>query len=164
MRKLLSGILICLSVASCGTAKYARHYKANLDQYSRLIAPVKDPAQFGDSLEDKINGTIENVRENISKNTHTDVEGMGVGAAGILAGKVLPVGKANQNLIVSISITGIAIGIIDLFLSTIEPAHYYRKAIEISTAWDHSTKDNAALTSLRASLYALQETWPAYAP
>jgi hypothetical protein len=164
MKKLILVICICVLAASCRTTRYAKHYKANLDQYSRLIGPVKDPQQFGDSIVQTLNYSIGDVQRNMSNSERTDLIGMGIGMVGAIAGKVLPIGKSNQNLIFGISIAGISVGALDLFLSIYEPIYYNKKAIEAIDAWKRSAKDNAALYSLRASLLSLQETWPAYAP
>jgi len=164
VKKLILVVCICVLTVSCRTARYAKHYKANLDQYTRLIAPVKDPQQFGDSVAQVLNYSIEDVQRNISNSKRTDIIGMGIGGAGAIVSKVLPIGKSNQNLVFGISIAGISVGALDLFLSIYEPIYYNKKAIEVINAWKRSAKDNAALYSIRASLLSLQETWPAYAP
>ena len=164
MKKLILVICICVLAVSCRTTRYTKHYKANLDQYSKLIGPIKDPQQFGDSIVQVLNYTIADVQRNMSDSKRTDIIGMGIGSIGAIAGKVLPIGKSNQNLVFGISIAGISVGALDLFISIYEPIYYNKKAIEAIDSWKRSAKDNIALYSIRAALLSLQETWPAYAP
>jgi len=164
MRKMTFIFCLIIFISGCRTARYERHYKANLDQFSRLIGPVKTPQDYGDSIAQRIEFSIEHNERMISGNTRTNLTLMGAGTVGAIITPALPIGNDNKKLVVGISLTVVALSAVDMFVSITEPNAYDKKALEATSAWNNSRQDNTALNSLRASLLSLQETWPAYAP
>ena len=164
LSKLTLFICVIILISGCRSARYAKHYKANLEQFSRLIGSVQKPDDFGDSIVEKLNYSILSNRRMISGNTKTNLTLTGAGAVVALVTPALPIVADNKKLVSGVALTVAILSAVDLFVSVTEPKAYDKKATEVVANWENSRQDNAALTALRASLLSLQETWPAYAP
>src|ERR1022692_4733124 len=105
LRKLILFFCFCVMISGCRSARYAKHYKANLDQFSRLIGPVKTPEDFGDSIVQRLVYSIEDNKKMISGTTKTNLTLMAAGTAGAIITPALPIGSDNKKLVVGISIT-----------------------------------------------------------
>jgi len=164
VRKLILVICVCILATSCRTARYANHYNANLEQFSKLIRPVQKPREMGDSIKSVLNENIEKNQEIITKNGTRYLIPLTLGTAGAIIGATINIGKANNKLLLGASIAAIVVSVIDLVIYIPGQMACNKKTLEIISEWNNSDKDNKALTSLRASLFTLQESWPAYAP
>ncbi len=151
-------------LSACGTIRYEKRYQANVAQFSKLIQPVKYPKIMGDSIRMLLVQNIESNEDVIATSKHKYYTWITLGAAGTAIGAVFNIGKQNKLLLIGVSVTAIVLGVLDLVLTVPEPIACNKKARKLVADWNNSAQDNAALNSLRAGLYSLQETWPHAAP
>lgn len=119
---------------------------------------------MGDSIRSQLVQNIESNEDVISMSKHKYLTWITLGAAGTAIGAVFNIGKQNKLLLIGVSVTAVALGVLDLILTVPEPIACNKKARKLIADWNNSSQDNAALISLRAGLYSLQETWPHAAP